>query len=106
MPSLSKGIKELYIKLGSDYSIISVDSENVINRHIGMYEILVYGVDNNKKSFNASVHVRNRRKNEITEVIHNVKTVTQLKNTLNELVTKYAKLSKHREFLVSYQFKI
>lgn len=103
MPFLSKGIKELYIKLGADYSIRSAGSENIINRYIGLYELRICGIDHNRKTFSASVQVNHQSDNKIIESISDIYTVTELKCILNELITQYAKLSKHRDFM---QYKI
>lgn len=87
----SKGIKELCAKLGSDYSIKVLDSENVIYRKLGNgYDIEVSRLDNNKKTMNATVYVWKMDPPQVIDTIRNINSFESLEQTLSNIVSKYS----------------
>lgn len=90
-----KKIKDICLQLGEPYTIKVIDRENSIYRDLGNgFDIEVSGLDNQKKSINASIYVW-QTKNFIhtVETIHDINSIIELKDTLGYLAIKYLNIS-------------
>ncbi|MBD8046786.1 MULTISPECIES: hypothetical protein [Clostridium] len=89
-----KKIKEILKTLGDPYEIKIIDMENVIYRNLnGTYDFEVSGLDNQKKSFNATIYVWELKDRiHIVETISDIKSLDDLKSTLESITKKYLNL--------------
>jgi hypothetical protein len=89
-----KNIKEILRKLGNKYTIKTIDFENCIYLMLDNgYFFEVSGLDNTKKSFNATIYVWGNTKGSKTiETIPNIDSLDMLKDALQEAEGKYLKL--------------
>ncbi len=88
----TKRLKEICSQLGDEYSIQVIDFENVIYRDLkNGYDFEVSGLNHNSSRINASIYVwKNRCR--LIEDIHDIRTISRLADTLNELAYRYSKL--------------
>lgn len=86
-----KKIRETCERLGSPYCIKPFDLENVIYRDLkNGYDIEVSGLDNQKRTFNATIYVwQTEPSNHIVETISNIDSFDVLSNTLDEIINRY-----------------
>ena len=89
-----KKIQEFLRKLGNKYTIKTIDFENCIYLELeNGYFFEVSGLDNTKKTFNATIYVWDNIKEPKTiETISNVDSFDMLKDCLEEAEKKYLKL--------------
>lgn len=89
-----KNIKEVLRKLGNKYTIKTIDFENCIYLMLDNgYFFEVSGLDNTKKSFDATIYVWGNTKGSKTiETISNIDSLDMLKDCLEEAEGKYLKL--------------
>lgn len=92
----SKKIKEILKSLGSPYEIKIIDLENVIYRNLnGIYDFEISGLDNSKKSFNATIYVWQLKGSiHVVETITDIESLADLKVTLESITDKYLNLIK------------
>lgn len=90
----TKKLKELCASLGSNYSITIIDREQVIYRKINdCYDIEVSGLNNNRRSMNATIYIWQLKPGQQTiETVRNITTLESLKSSLTSLVGKYQNL--------------
>lgn len=90
----TKNIKDICTALGIPYEIKVIDGENVIYRNLGNgFDFEVSKLDNNKKIIDATLYIWNIQDKRIVETINGIKSLDNLKNTLNSSVEKYLKLT-------------
>ena len=90
----TKKLKDICNSLGEPYTIKIIDLENVIYRNLGNgFDFEVSGLNNNKKSFDATIYVWRLDGNRIVETISGIKSLVELKDCLGTTATKYLKLS-------------
>lgn len=89
-----KKIKEICQSLGEPYQLKVIDCENVIYRDLnGFYDYEISGLDNQKKSFNATIYVWSLKDGIHTvETISDIKSLDNLKSTLEAITEKYLNL--------------
>lgn len=86
----TKKLKEICSQLGEPYVIKVIDYENTIYHTFGNYELEVSGLNNNKKSFDATIYVHTITPSERVETISNIYSISSLADKLNELIYKYS----------------
>jgi len=89
-----KNIKEILRKLGNRYTIKTIDLENCIYLKLDNgYFFEVSGLDNARKSFDATIYVwGNTEGSKTVETISNIDSLDMLKDCLEETEGKYLKL--------------
>ena len=89
-----KNIKEILRKLGNKYTIKTIDLENCIYLKLDNgYFFEVSGLDNARKSFDATIYVwGNTAGSKTIETIANIDSLDMLKECLEEAEGKYLKL--------------
>ncbi len=89
--SPSIGIEKLCQKLGPAYSVRVIDCENVIYRDLGNgYDIEISGLDNNRKSVNATIYVWGTEPRAIVDTVKNVKSFEALVYILEGIASTYS----------------
>jgi len=90
----TKKLNEICASLGHQYSIDVIDGEQVIYRKINdFYDIEVSGLNNNRKTFKATIFVwRLKPGKQTVEIIDGLKSFQSLKSALDRLVEKYQSL--------------
>ena len=84
-----KGLKDMLIMLGDKYQIKVIDSENVIYRDYGDYDVEVSGLDNNRKTMNAFVYVWLKTPSVIVEKYPEIKSYGKLKELLDTFEKRF-----------------
>ena len=92
----TKKIKEICQSLGEPYIIKVIDAENVIYKNLNdIYDFEISGLDNQRKSFNATVYVwQLKDSTRIIETIPNIRSLEDLKTTLECITDEYLELIK------------
>lgn len=93
-PNPSKKIKDMCLYLGEPYVLSVIDLENVIYRNLpNGYDIEVSGLDNNRKSLQATIYVwQTDLYQGIVETISDINSLGDLKQILTQVSEKYANL--------------
>lgn len=80
-----KKILEIATQLGPNYTVRTIDNENVIYREINGYEFEVSGLDSNAAKIDASLYIWERTvASFIVEDIHDIHSVSRLADLLTE----------------------
>lgn len=89
--STTKKIKDTCSFLGPEYTVKSIDHENVIYRDLGNgYDFEISGLDNKSPRFHATLYIwSTKNTNKIVETVDDLNSLEDLKQTLNAKVTKY-----------------
>lgn len=85
-----KKIQEICKALGKDYTIRVIDAENVIYHDLeNGYDFEVSGLDNRKKSFEATLYIWDNRKTVVVETVSDIHSIEDLKSVLDRSAEKY-----------------
>lgn len=92
---MTKKIKDTCSFLGSEYTIKTLDLENVIYRNLGNgYDFEISGLDNKSSKFFATLYIWNiKNTNKIVETVDNINSLEALKHILDSKVAQYLHLT-------------